>query len=288
MAVCKRGFTLIELLVVIGIIAVLSAILFPVFAQVREKARQTMCISNENQLSMGMQLYTEDNDDTYPMMQYGTPGGTAFTWGTVIYPYIKSGANNQSGWAIAGGVYQCPSSPRPQWNNYGIRNDIFPDEIYSGFAVPVARTSMIDEPSDKAMIFEKGLGPGSNNAAEEAVEVRQWYWNWGYGHPVNGDDDASEGWAYLDPPGSITHLDITQYDCDLPVNATFSYPECDDFPRYRHDEMSNIVFFDGHVKAIKRGQLDWFKNIYIKITDWPADNPNASPFQSDDASWYPY
>src|SRR3569833_4319307 len=96
----QSAFTLIELLVVIAVIAIIAAILFPVFAQAREKARQTTCLSNERQLGLGMMLYTEDNDDTYPMMQYGTPGGQGYTWGAVIYPYYKNGANNQSGWGI--------------------------------------------------------------------------------------------------------------------------------------------------------------------------------------------
>src|SRR6476620_8204708 len=62
----KRGFTLIELLVVIDIIAILAAILFPVFAQARAKARQTTCLSNLKQLSTGMLMYVQDYDERYP------------------------------------------------------------------------------------------------------------------------------------------------------------------------------------------------------------------------------
>jgi prepilin-type N-terminal cleavage/methylation domain-containing protein len=61
-----RGFTLIELLVVIAIIAILAAILFPVFAKAREKARQTSCLSNLKQLSLAILQYTNDNNETYP------------------------------------------------------------------------------------------------------------------------------------------------------------------------------------------------------------------------------
>src|SRR5437879_7509284 len=63
----RRGFTLIELLVVIAIIAVLSAILFPVFAQAREKARQTSCLSNLKQIGTGYMLYVQDYDEQYPL-----------------------------------------------------------------------------------------------------------------------------------------------------------------------------------------------------------------------------
>src|SRR6266852_4197702 len=61
----RNGFTLIELLVVIAIIAILAAILFPVFAQARAKARQTVCLSNVKQIGLGMMMYTQDYDETY-------------------------------------------------------------------------------------------------------------------------------------------------------------------------------------------------------------------------------
>ena len=61
----KKAFTLIELLVVIAIIAILAAILFPVFAQAREKARQASCLSNEKQIGLGLMMYTQDYDETY-------------------------------------------------------------------------------------------------------------------------------------------------------------------------------------------------------------------------------
>ena len=63
----RSGFTLIELLVVIAIIAILAAILFPVFARARESARRTSCISNLKQLALGTMMYAQDYDETYPM-----------------------------------------------------------------------------------------------------------------------------------------------------------------------------------------------------------------------------
>lgn len=71
----RNGFTLIELLVVIAIIAILAAILFPVFAQAREKARQTMCLSNSRQMGLAVQMYTQDYDEVLPTVRMmGTPG----------------------------------------------------------------------------------------------------------------------------------------------------------------------------------------------------------------------
>src|SRR5665213_3332533 len=100
----NRAFTLIELLVVIAIIAILAAILFPVFAAAREKARQTTCASNEKQLGLAFLQYAQDYDEcfTYGMTEtlhtQGTHVGQG--WASTIYPYVKST-----------GVYTCPDDP---------------------------------------------------------------------------------------------------------------------------------------------------------------------------------
>src|SRR5580704_8904154 len=88
----KQAFTLIELLVVIAIIAILAAILFPVFAQAREKARGISCLSNTKQLSMGILMYTQDYDETYPMgFQGNSPTWNGpIAWDDLIQPYLKS------------------------------------------------------------------------------------------------------------------------------------------------------------------------------------------------------
>ena len=110
----RRGFTLIELLVVIAIIAILAAILFPVFAKAREKARQTSCLSNLKQIGLAMLQYCQDYDERMPCLYYDTglgdtrlingfpngPGGKYITWAEQIYPYAK---NTQ--------MFQCPSLP---------------------------------------------------------------------------------------------------------------------------------------------------------------------------------
>lgn len=88
----KRGFTLIELLVVIAIIAILAAILFPVFAKVREKARQTACMSNLRQVGLAALQYTQDNDEIFPLTERGGDVGDdhEYYWGDMLQPYIKS------------------------------------------------------------------------------------------------------------------------------------------------------------------------------------------------------
>lgn len=95
----NRGFTLIELLVVIAIIAILAAILFPVFAQARDKARAASCLSNEKQIGLGLMMYTQDYDETYPTAYMyknntaTTNGGSAggyIHYSAMVQPYIKS------------------------------------------------------------------------------------------------------------------------------------------------------------------------------------------------------
>ena len=102
----RGGFTLIELLVVIAIIAILAAILFPVFAQAREAARKTTCISNCKQLGLGFMMYVQDYDEQFPFVTCGDSytGGCAtwirgsLPWTLTVQPYIKNF-----------GLYTCPS-----------------------------------------------------------------------------------------------------------------------------------------------------------------------------------
>jgi len=95
---CKRGFTLIELLVVIAIIAILAAILFPVFARAREKARQTSCLSNVKELQLAILMYVGDYDETFCLGVNSDPAGNWLYWWALIEPYVK---NTQ--------VFICPS-----------------------------------------------------------------------------------------------------------------------------------------------------------------------------------
>src|ERR1700710_1545990 len=89
----SRAFTLIELLVVIAIIAILAAILFPVFAKAREKARQIACLSNEKQLALGFMQYIQDYDEKGPFSRVytGEFSSKNQTWKDGIYPYVKNG-----------------------------------------------------------------------------------------------------------------------------------------------------------------------------------------------------
>ena len=106
----KKAFTLIELLVVIAIIAILAAILFPVFARARENARKSSCLSNMKQLGLGVAQYVQDYDSNYPVTpnQGGTYGPG---WTKVLFPYVKSAQ-----------IFRCPSDSNPNTTtvSYGI------------------------------------------------------------------------------------------------------------------------------------------------------------------------
>ena len=86
----RNGFTLIELLVVIAIIAILAAILFPVFAQARAKARQTSCLSNNKQIGLAVLMYTQDFDETLPFSANNPTGLPLVMWYDLVEPYVKS------------------------------------------------------------------------------------------------------------------------------------------------------------------------------------------------------
>ncbi|MBC8141607.1 MAG: DUF1559 domain-containing protein [Armatimonadetes bacterium] len=121
----RQGFTLIELLVVIAIIAILAAILFPVFAQAREKARQTSCLSNTKQIGLAVVQYIQDYDETFPRSEFYLDPTQPYanfdstvTWDNVVNPYIKNGrAGTAAGQTFevigqGGQVWECPSDSK--------------------------------------------------------------------------------------------------------------------------------------------------------------------------------
>ena len=150
----KRGFTLIELLVVIAIIAILAAILFPVFARAREKARQTSCLSNLKQLGLAWQMYAQDYDEIGPFCQVNNLGGM----GTAHWPFLLKGyvKNNQ--------IFDCPSYTKRydggQTYN-GTAGPSYGQNVYLGSETggntrPAVSLGQIEYPSETPLHWDTG------------------------------------------------------------------------------------------------------------------------------------
>jgi prepilin-type N-terminal cleavage/methylation domain-containing protein/prepilin-type processing-associated H-X9-DG protein len=146
----SAAFTLIELLVVIAIIAILAAILFPVFAQAREKARATACLSNEKQIGLGMMQYYSDYDETYPLQQfYDASKPLFYSWETALNPYVK----NKD-------VYRCLSNPLNQTNIAGGSSDYPISYAPNGAIMPnysdgwVTSEATVASPATTVMVSE--------------------------------------------------------------------------------------------------------------------------------------
>jgi prepilin-type N-terminal cleavage/methylation domain-containing protein/prepilin-type processing-associated H-X9-DG protein len=239
----RKGFTLIELLVVIAIIAILAAILFPVFAKVREKARQTSCLSNEKQLALGLLQYTNDYDETYPCGASGFTNWNTQGWIFSVYPYIKSEQ-----------VLACPddSSPTDNYNykdilSYGL-NSNYAYGIYGKNTAVTTKLAQFQSPAKTIEFFEVGGVSGNITLSEDSTigGGSDYY----YGG-ASGDGNCQPG--YVGNAKSFsTPATPTVYETGLFANvtaaATGSHFSTDGG---RHTNGSNYTFADGHAKWLR-------------------------------------
>ena len=246
----NKGFTLIELLVVIAIIAILAAILFPVFAQARESARTISCVSNEKQISLGMLMYVQDYDERFPMYQYGLPtgdprkdqkdasGGTYLDeyvgWDEVCQPYIK----NKS-------LLFCPSASSPG-NDY--TNSAKHDYEWTGslnYATncrlagkygATAKLAVLSYPASTILLSENG-----EQSSEGACRIETDEWGW---------------------TGSQTNSMVAQ---------STDFPNQKPAQLARHKGGANYAYCDGHAKWINAKSLGLKTDANGKPTAADAD-----------------
>jgi len=232
----RSGFTLIELLVVIAIIAILAAILFPVFAQAREQARKTSCLSNIKQLGLAFAMYTTDWDGKYPSV-YDDTGPRRIIWAEKIHPYIKNT-----------GIFVCPNDPKVTVALPDLQGTRYNMNMWGGWSWPEGTygddypksESGLPHAAETALLFE------SSNAWWCHWLVLPWYTycsdtlTWG-GNGTCSYQDAGQNRKML-----VGLLGETI------------------FPR--HGNGCNVAFGDGHAKfrSIESMRYDW----KLFVTTW--------------------
>jgi len=269
------GFTLIELLVVIAIISIIAAILFPVFATARKKARQTTCASNLRQLGIAFQQYSQDNDETMPSDGWGYVG-----WAGPIYPYVK-----------AVGVFDCPddqTGPQPRAVNgatytlrpvsYALNSSLYWTPSF-GLGIGGA-ISQLTSPGKTVLLYEvtaslsrSESNPCSYNVADLSTPSEA-------GGMPNGTNFC------FSPTGDGV---FATNDCNLHflqeaggysggtqqrfwLTSTFFAG-----PYGRHSNGANYLLCDGHVKWLMGGSVstgDYYNG--IDIPSWMVSTPTTT------------
>lgn len=237
----RKAFTLIELLVVIAIIAILAAILFPVFASAREKARQTACASNLKQMGLAFLQYEQDYDETPPNTT--SPWAMGPGWAGQIYPYVKSA-----------GVYICPSDStnfgaNDHDSSYAINTNLLfnPGSSTGNTAWPISKYTST---SMTVLLAEVQGNTGDNvtqygeysSPSGYGVGASVGFTNGGWDPNGGGDFGACPGTGLVWATGPLGGRPAAYTDCHFATNP-------------RHTMGSNFLLSDGHVKWLRPTQV---------------------------------
>jgi prepilin-type N-terminal cleavage/methylation domain-containing protein/prepilin-type processing-associated H-X9-DG protein len=226
----KRGFTLIELLVVIAIIAILAAILFPVFARARENARKSSCQNNVKNVVLAFKQYIDNNDERYPLIGVTSAVGPTppYGWADALQPYLK---NDQ--------IFQCPSDANEAGANPQTLG--YTDYYYNAnFVLWTTATSSARGANESvfgstAQTIILGDGGYTNGTTPTGNSRYMWC--------ADGTTTASE--PTLPYAGAVCGTAGSSTNAVLPGSTANS------FPSVIHLDGANYGFADGHVK--------WFK-----------------------------
>lgn len=219
----SKGFTLIELLVVIAIIAILAAILFPVFARARENARRASCQSNLKQVGLGLIQYTQDYDEKFPL-GFSVEGAVTRYWPQITQPYMKSEQ-----------VFICPSASGHVYNNNN--NDDEKGSYIANFAYFGVGDNFT--PPNSAVEYVTPFVTSLSQVQAPATTV--WI----------GDGNRKLNLGIAD--GSST-LNVFN-------NSPREFGNNNERFVERHLDTVNILYTDGHVKAVKLNVLAATKDI---------------------------
>jgi prepilin-type N-terminal cleavage/methylation domain-containing protein/prepilin-type processing-associated H-X9-DG protein len=235
-----RGFTLIELLVVIAIIAILAAILFPVFAQAREKARAITCVSNEKQMGLGFAMYAQDYDEMFPAWNQSSyltdpddphyvPGyveTSADIWDAKLLPYVKNGHPElvEPSQHDYSGIWHCPDGENgAKWRTYGVSYDYAFQSLPSFAYHYGVSQAAIAVPAHWVMVGDSGSDP--NNGFPDG--------------PLSNDGNG----GLLDPPKYFEGYAVY-------YGLPFGLAKDRERP-FRHSGGANYLFGDTHAKYLK-------------------------------------